>query len=348
MYPRWVSGAVGTTMSLALVVGAATVALGFAKYLDVFYSVDARLAAFAIIVVCAALSALGVERAVWVVVLLGILEIGTLVVVSIIGVSSFDVEVLTSGPGFGGVVSAAALVFFAFIGFDEVITLAEETRDPTRTVPRALLLSLTIATVLYVSVSVSAVGVLGAEALAASSAPLADVFAVVAGDAAGKVVAVAALVSTSTTVLLLLTAASRMLYGMGVVGDVPSIFGRVHRRRTPGWALGAATSCAVILVIFRDLGVLAEATDGLVYAIFVVVNSVVIGLRFRQPDVPRPFRVRGSIGRFPVVPAVAIVVTIAVGSRLSRDAIVFAAALIAVAAAGHGAARLTRAATRPS
>lgn len=82
MYPRSVSATVGTTMSLALVVAAATVALGFARYLNEFLVVDERIAAATLVVVCVALSAFGVERAIWVVVGLGIVEIGTLVVVT--------------------------------------------------------------------------------------------------------------------------------------------------------------------------------------------------------------------------------------------------------------------------
>lgn len=340
MYPRSVSATVGTTMSLALVVAAATVALGFARYLNEFFVVDERTAAATLVVVCAALSAFGVERAIWVVVGLGIVEIGTLVVVAIIGLPSVEAADLSGGFGVSGVVAGAALVFFAFIGFDEVITLAEETRNPSRTIPRALLLSLAIATLLYVAVSISALGVLGAERLSESRAPLADVIAVVAGEATGRIVAGAALVSTSSTVLLLLTAASRMMYGMGVVGDLPSVLGIVHRRRTPGFALIAATVAALALVAVRDLGLLAEATDGLVYVIFVVVNSVVIGLRFRVPDAHRPFRVRGSIGRWAVVPTLAILVTVAVATQLSGRAILFSALLIGGAGLVHAVSRL--------
>lgn len=333
--PRWMSATVGTAMSLALVVAAATVALGFARYLNDFIEVDVRWAAIGIICVTALLSALGVGRAIVVVAMLGLVEIGTLIVVAVIGVPSINGAELTSGNGTGGVISAAALVFFAFIGFDEVITLAEETRNPTRTIPRALLLSLFISTLLYVAVAVSAVSVLGAERLAASMTPLADVMAVVVGDSAGLVVSAGALVSTSSTVLLLLTAGARMLYGMANAGDLPRLLGTVHRRRTPSWALMACVVAAVALASIRDLGLLAEATDGLVFAIFVVVNVVVIGLRFRNPEIHRPFRIRGSIGRIPVLPALAILVTLAVASQLSAKAMVVTALFLAAAAIVH-------------
>lgn len=337
--PRWLSATVGTAMSLALVVAAATVALGFARYLNDFIEVDVRWAAIGIICVTALLSALGVGRAIVVVAMLGLVEIGTLIVVAVIGVPSINGAELTSGSGPSGVISAAALVFFAFIGFDEVITLAEETRNPTRTIPRALMLSLFLSTVLYVAVAISAVSVLGAERLAASTTPLADVMAIVVGEAAGSVVSGGALVSTSSTVLLLLTASSRMLYGMANAGDLPRLLGTVHRRRTPSWALGTCVVAAVTLASIRDLGLLAEATDGLVYAIFVVVNGVVIGLRFRHPEMHRPFRIHGAIGRVPVLPALAIIVTLAVASQLSAMAVTLTALFLAVAAIAHLAGR---------
>src|SRR4029077_1428519 len=106
---------------------------------------------------------------------LSAVQVGGLVLVIAIGVPHVGDVDLVTGPGVAGVLGASALVFFAFIGFDEVITLAEETRDPTRTIPRALLLALGISTVLYIGVAIAAVSVIGTEALASSERPLADV-----------------------------------------------------------------------------------------------------------------------------------------------------------------------------
>src|SRR4030095_6068573 len=153
---------------------------------------------------------------------------------------------LLAGNGLGGVIGASALVFFAFIGFDEVITLAEETRDPTRTVPRALLLALGLSATLYVAVAIAAVSVLGAPALAASPRPLADVMGHVLGDRGATGGAANALGAATTTTLLALTAASRVLYGMARAGALPPALAAIHRRRRApvranvAWARAAA------------------------------------------------------------------------------------------------------------
>jgi hypothetical protein len=152
---------------------------------------------------------------------LSAVQVGGLLFVIAIGLPHVGDVDLFSGPGAAGVLSAAALVFFAFIGFDEVITLAEETRDPTRTVPRALLLALGVSTALYVAVAVAAVSVLGAGALAASPRPLADVMAHVLGNKGATVVAAIAILTTTNTTLLALTAASRVAYGMAKAGAIP-------------------------------------------------------------------------------------------------------------------------------
>ena len=112
------------------------------------------------------------------------IQVAGLLFVVAIGASHLGERSVVSDASVSGVFGGAALVFFAFIGFDEVITLAEETRNPTRVIPRALFAALAISTLLYVAVAVSAVSVIGAPALAESSRPLAEVMAHVLGGRA--------------------------------------------------------------------------------------------------------------------------------------------------------------------
>jgi APA family basic amino acid/polyamine antiporter len=232
----------------------------------------------------------------------------------------------------GGVLAAAALAFFAFIGFDEVITLAEETHDAHRTVPRALMAALAISTLLYVGVAVAGVSVLGADGLAASQRPLADLMSAALGGDWGRPAAAAALLSTASTVLLVVTAASRMLYGMASTGDLPDVLARVQARRVPGPALATTAVVASVLAAVGELAWLAAATDALVYATFVATNLSVIVLRFREPATPRHFRVPGAVRGVPVVPVAAVVVVLVVAVRLERGALIGAAGVLAAGA----------------
>ncbi|HEU5197771.1 MAG TPA: APC family permease, partial [Methylomirabilota bacterium] len=219
--------------------------------------------------------------------------------------------------------SAAALVFFAFIGFDEVITLAEETTDPTRTVPRALLLALGISTLLYIGVAVAAVSVLGADALGTSPRPLADVIGHVLGARGATLVAAIAVVTTTNTTLLALTAASRVLYGMANAGAMPRALARVHPRfGTPRRALVVAALVASAFAAIGDFTVIAAVTDFAVYVVFLAVNATVILLRWTRPDLPRPFAVPGVGAKVPLVPVLGLASVMLMMTQLESVAVI--------------------------
>lgn len=327
--PEWVAFVVGWTMISGLVVAAATVSIGFARYLGYFVPIDARLAALGLLAIVSGIAMVGIKQSARLTVGLSAIQVGGLVLVIAVGSRHVGEVDLWVGHGAAGVVGGAALVFFAFIGFDEVITLAEETRDPTRTVPRALLLALGLSTGLYVAVAVSAVSVLGAEALAASPRPLADVMAHALGSGGATVVAGIALVTTTNTTLLAVTAASRVMYGMAAQAALPRALAVVHPvRGTPIRTIAVTACVAAVFAAFGNFTVIAAVTDFAVYVVFIAVNTTVIILRRTRPALRRPFSSGGAVCGLPVVPvlglaSVGIMMTqlepfaIGVGSALS-------------------------------
>jgi APA family basic amino acid/polyamine antiporter len=252
------------------------------------------------------LLAYGIKQSAWVAGLCTVLELAGLAIVIAIGIprlGSVDYfEIPAAGPT--GLLSAATLVFFAYIGFEEIVQLSEETREPTKTLPRAVLLSIVISTVLYVVVAVCAVSVLDWERLGASESPLADVAAVSLGPKAFVLLSVIALFSTDNTVLILVMSAARLLYGMAEDGALPSGLARIHRtRKTPHVAtLVVALAAMVVIVAFERIEVVANLTNFVMLATFAIVNAAAIVLRYREPDVPRPFKVPLAVGRMPVIP----------------------------------------------
>lgn len=329
VFPNWVSFTTGWAMTIALIIAAAAVSLGFARYTAEFIVVDHQLAALTLIAFVGLIAATGMKSASWIVIGLSAIQVGGLLLIIGFGADHIGDVDLTSGRGSSGVFGAAALIFFAFIGFDEVITLSEETRDPRRTVPRALMLSLGISTVLYIGVSVVAVSVLGADGLALSLRPLTDVMSQAVGGVAVTIVGVIALVTTTNTTLLVVTAASRMIYSMAATGSLPSGLSRVHNRQAPWRAILFVTIIAGSLTLVGDLKLLASATDALIYVMFILTNIVVIVLRKRRPEATRPFRVPFDIGWVPVVPIVGIIVTVGMSSQLDISSILLALLFIA-------------------
>jgi APA family basic amino acid/polyamine antiporter len=258
------------------------------------------------------------------------LQIAGLLFVIIIGVPHIGSASVIAGASASGVIGGAALVFFAFIGFDEVITLAEETRDPTRVIPRALLAALAISTALYMAVAVAAVSVIGATALAGSTRPLADVMAHVLGGHAEATVAVIALITTMNTSLLALTAASRLMYGMAETGALPRSLGRVSRGTgVPIVAIVVAVIGAMVFALIGDLTLIASVTDFAVYVVFLAVNVTVIKLRITDPEHARPFRIPLAVHGIPAVPVVAIVATIMMIPQLEVRSLLVGLAMLA-------------------
>src|SRR5262249_46163668 len=181
--------------------------------------------------------------------------------------------------------------------YDDVSPRAEETPYPTRVIPRALLGALGISTVLYMAVAIAAVSVIGASAVAGASRPLADVMAHVLGGRAEAGGAAIALITTTNTSLLALTAAARLMYGLADSGALPHPVATVSGRTfVPVTAVIVAVIGAVAFACIGDLTLIASVTNFAVYAVFLAVNASVIVLRWRAPDMPRPFRTPGSIG----------------------------------------------------
>jgi APA family basic amino acid/polyamine antiporter len=310
----------GWMMAVAYIIAAAAVALGFARYLQHFVDLDTRVVAVALLLLLTGVIAIGIERSIWLSVGLACIQILGLVLVIVSGAPHIGDRPLIEGASAGGVLSGAALAFFAFIGFDDIATLSEETRDAAVVVPRALLLTLAISGGLYVLVALSAVSVVGAELLGDSERPLALVIEHDWGGRAGDIVATIALASTLNTTLLVLTAASRLLYAMARAGELPRALARLRGRgRVPVVAAMAACAVAMPFAASGGLGLVASVTDFAVYATFVAVNLSVIVLRYRLPDAPRPFRVPLSMFGAPL-PALVALVTVAVVAAYLRPA----------------------------
>ncbi len=335
VFPDWIAFTTGWAMAVALIVASGAVSLGFGRYLSEFVSIDSRLGALVLLSLVTVVSFSGMQHAKWLVLVLSGIQIGGLLFLVTVGAHHIGDVNLMTGNGINGVLAGASVIFFAYIGFDEVITLAEETHDPHRTVPRALMLALTISTVLYVMVAVVSVSVLGPIALAAADQPLTAVMREAIGDNAATVIGLIALATTANTTLLASTAASRMIYSMGNTGQLPGRWAKVHERRSPRLATGVVMTSSAVLALSGGLSLLAEAANALVYVMFLVVNVVVILLRLQRPDAERPFKIAGSIKQVPVLPILGIVSTLAMSFQLQLQPLVMALALLAIGVMLH-------------
>ncbi|MGX1759734.1 amino acid permease [Streptomyces lydicus] len=211
-----------------------------------------------------------------------------------------------SNFGVMGVFAAAAVVFFAFIGFDIVATAAEETRNPQRDVPRGILGSLAICTVLYVAVSVVVTGMEKYSKLS-TDAPLADAFKDLGHPFFADLISFGAAVGLTSVCLILLLGQSRVFFAMSRDGLLPRVFSRSHPRYGTPYRSTIALGVVVAVVSgFTSIDILAELVNiGTLFA-FVVVALGVIILRHARPDLPRSFRTPWV----PVVPVLSVLASL--------------------------------------
>ena len=193
--------------------------------------------------------------------------------------------------GIGGIFAGAAIVFFAFIGFDIVATAAEETKNPKKDLPRGIIGSLAICTVLYVAVSLVVVGMQHYTELS-TAAPLADAFRSVGLPFFSGVISVGALAGLTSVVMILMLGQSRVLFAMSRDRLLPRGLAAVHPRYGTPYKITLITGAVVALLAgFVPLDTLAELVNiGTLFA-FVLVSLAVIILRRTRPDLPRSFRV---------------------------------------------------------
>jgi len=213
-----------------------------------------------------------------------------------IAFSAFDAGNLTPfiPLGFAGITLAASQVFFSFIGFDTAATAGEEAKNPKKDLPRAIIASLIIVTLLYVMVALAAIAAKPWESFEGSGgeAVLAQILEEITGETwPAAVLSIGAIISIFSVVLAVMYGQTRILFAMGRDGLLPSIFTKVNKKtQTPVPNTLIVTGIIVVLAGFIPLAALAEATSiGTLFA-FILVNIGVIILRRTKPDLPRGFK----------------------------------------------------------
>jgi len=319
------------------VAGAATAALGFARYFTQLIGMQETYAVAIALLLLAALTVInwvGIEESAVLTVVFTFIEAFGLVLVAALGFAAplREPDYLAVNPGvnpFTGVLLGAAVFYFAFTGFELQPTLSEETREAERVMPRAIMLALSITSGLYMLVALSVVRLLPWWALAESGAPLADAASAAMPYAYTLLMGIA-LFSTSNTVLGFLVSSSRILYGLAEENAVPRVFAAVdERRRTPAIAVlfsGVLSILTILLCAYLpQLTGLELKIDGIEYKLidvvgkasslaciiaFILVNASVVALRFSKPDNPRYFKIPLNLGRLPLMPLASILLTI--------------------------------------
>ncbi len=304
---RWLSAAVGYAVVAVGTVSAATMVRGFVGYFEVFFALPAGLVVVACVAALTAVAIWGIGESLLAAAAVTALEIAGLVFVCVVAgdsLNDFAADWQSILPGMEtariiGVVSGAFLAFYAFIGFEDIVNIAEEVRQPERNLPRAILVSLAASTMLYVLVAIVASFAVAPGALAGSDAPLALI--VQSRGFPPGIIAAISLFAVVNGALAQIIMASRVLYGLANERLAAALLARVNARtQTPIPSTLVIAAVVLTLALAFSLGGLARVTSFIALSIFTAVNLALLRLKCRggrRPDfsVPAAVPAAGAI-----------------------------------------------------
>ena len=216
-------------------VSAATIVNGFVGYLEFFIQIPDWLAITCLVISLGLIAAIGISQSVWLATVITLIEIGGLIYVLVVAGDNFSQlperlpELIPSldTETWNGIFIGAFLAFYAFIGFEDMVNVAEEVKDAPRTLPKAIILALFISTILYLAIALVAVLALPINDLASSNAPLALIVQK-KGGLSSQFMGVVSLIAVINGTLVQIIMASRVVYGLGKQKGVAKIFSKVH------------------------------------------------------------------------------------------------------------------------
>lgn len=259
----------------------------------------------AIFIIClvAGLLIIGTRESAWVNTTLVVLKIAALILFLIIALPHFDIARFTPFAPFGwgstpqesgtniGIMAGAAVMFFAFYGFDAVSTAAEETKNPSRDLAIGIIGSMVICTLLYMAVGAAAVGAMDFRAFAASGEPIAHIVRTLGQPEAAAIIGAVASIAIPTVILAFLYGQTRIFYVMARDGLLPRSWARVHSKLgTPVFVTILTAIVCSVLAGLLTLGEIAALANAGTLAAFIAVAISVMVLRAREPGLERPFR----------------------------------------------------------
>ena len=290
---RSLATVVGLLLVVAGCVSAAAIAHGFVGYLNELVPVSSSLGLVLLVCALFSIAAWGILQSVTIAALLTLIEIVGLVLVVWAGrahlgsaAESFQLAQNSFGEvGIVAVFSGAFLAFYAYIGFEDMVNIAEEVKQPRRNMPRAIIISLVVSTLIYVTVSLTAVLVVQPSELATSDAPLSLIYSRAGNSDSAFLITVISLFAVVNGALIQIIMSARVLYGLANKGWMPAWLGRVSATtHTPVIATLVVSVAVLLAAVTLPMMDLAQITSALILTIFVLVNLALYRIKRKDPQ----------------------------------------------------------------
>jgi APA family basic amino acid/polyamine antiporter len=279
-------------------VGAA-VSLGFAQYFaTLFPALPVKGIAVIICLIFILINSIGLKESTILNNLLVTVKVLILLFFIAFGLGFFRITNLSplAPAGISGILSGAALIFFAYTGFARVTIMAEEVQDPRVTIPRSIYLALAISTILYIFVSIIAVGLVGAPALSQSGSPLADAIRATGSSPAVLLISTGAMIATASVLLTTIMGISRIVFAMSRKGDLPAFLNRLHPRfNTPHYAIWISGACMIAAILLADLTLVVAVSTFAMLVFYLIADIAAFRIPSNYQQFPRIVPVIGAV-----------------------------------------------------
>lgn len=289
---RYLSIIVGISISFASIISVATLLHGFVGYFQVYLGLPAALVIIIVGLSIGLIVAWGITESVLIATVMTLVEMGGLILIVWVARDSFvhlptqlpEMIPPLEWPAWAGILMGGFIAFYAFIGFEDIVNVAEEVRNPRHTLPRAIILALIIITLFYLLVSVVAVLTISTTRLAETDAPLALIYSHVTGKSP-VLITLISLVAVLNGAMVQVIKASRIFYGMSRQGWIPTALGVVNpRTRTPLRATAIIIGLVLLFALWLPLLSLAKLVSFITLAVFALMNFSLILIKLRTPQ----------------------------------------------------------------
>ncbi|WP_433989736.1 putative amino acid permease YhdG (plasmid) [Pseudoseohaeicola sp. NH-UV-7] len=292
----WMTIAVGLAVLIEAMIAAAAISVGSAGYIAELIPLRSEVLVAFVVLSMAMIAAWGIRESIAIAGAMTLVEVAGLLIIIVLGLVNDPGSIaelprsltppVGDWPAVSGVLAASMLAFFAFIGFDDVVNLVEEAKNPKKIMPWAIGITLAVVTLLYVLVSFVAAKSVSVEEMAKTSAPISLLFERLTG-LPPLTITLIAIIATMNGVVIILIMAARVTYGMAKAGRLPAWIGTVSpRTQTPVRATVIIAAVVLVMAIFTPLDVLAETSSEVLLTVFAVINLSLVWFKIKGVAAP--------------------------------------------------------------
>ncbi len=305
----------GTMWTFSNMIAISAVSLSLGSYINSLLKIHVDLILFGIpvIIMFSILNILGIKNSTKTLSILVIINIIILIIFIVTGLFYFNANHFTNffPHGFTGIMEGSALIFFAFTGFSRITTVGDEVKNPEKTIPKAIIISILISTVIYVIIAIVAIGLIPYTSLANSSAPLSSAINVLHNPYLDIIIAIGGITATAGVTLTGILGTSRVLYAMGRDDEIPEKFGYVDKYATPVYSIILSATISIIFVYFVGFSTIIAASNVSVLTAYSIINiSAIILWNKLKNDNPKHLRENKYFFIIPLFGIITILITI--------------------------------------